>query len=700
MTARARLGWTFARCAEDGPRVTSAEGAVVTDADATRRWRRDLASGLQRHASASQARREARLPRPALGSATRFRPRSRPAGGDGAHPRGRDVVRRHRRVLSGPEAARPAVRPAHRAVDDRGRAVGRLAEARERCCDGSRRERGPGRRSRGRPCRCEGHCDRRDMVRTEIRAPAPRPVSAAAPDPALGWMLPADVRPRTGGNLVRPLVHGATYFRRLCDVVEATVAGDRIFFTDWRGDADERLGEHGPEVEELLCEAARRGVEVRALLWRSHSDKSTFSAQENQRLGEDINEAGGEALLDQRVRRGGSHHQKLVVVRYRDRPNDDVAFVGGIDLCYGRRDDAQHHGDPQQQAMDPRYGDRAPWHDAMVEIRGPGVCDVLETFRERWNDPTPLDRRTPYRMALQRAARMPRHPEPLPDSLDPPPEAGPHTIQILRTYGTKWPAYPFARGGERTVALAYARAFEHAHSLIYVEDQYLWSELVAGTLAEALRRESSLRAIVVVPRYPDADGRVTGPPNRLGQIQAMDVLSAAGGDRVAVYDLENDAGTPIYVHAKLCVVDDLWMTCGSDNFNRRSWTHDSEITCAVVDATVDDRSPGDLSGAGLRARRLPRDLRLQLWAEPLGVSPDDSRLLDPVSGFELWRRTAAALDDWHAAGRSGPRPAGQARTHRPDPVGRLARAWSWPLYRLVFDPDGRPVRQRRRPIAR
>ena len=518
-------------------------------------------------------------------------------------------------------------------------------------------------------------------------------------DGALEWMLPPEVRPRTAGNQVRPLVHGATYFHRLCEVVGATTAGDRVFFTDWRGDADELLDAAGPEVEELLCDAARRGVEVRGLLWRSHSDKTSFSAQENQQLGREINEAGGEALLDQRVRRGGSHHQKLFVVRHPQRPADDVAFVGGIDLCHGRRDDADHLGDPQQQPMDKRYGDRAPWHDAMVEIRGPAVCDVLETFLERWNDPTPLDRRTPYRMALQRRAQMPRRPEPPPDPLDPPPAAGSHTVQILRTYGTKRPAYPFAPGGERTVAKAYARAFEHARSIVYVEDQYLWSELVAGTLADALRRERQLRAIVVVPRYPDADGPVTGPPNRLGQIRAMKLLHEAGGDRVAVYDIENRAGTPIYVHAKLCVVDDLWMTCGSDNFNRRSWTHDSEITCAVVDATADERQPVDVPRDGLGARRLPRDLRLQLWAEHLGLSPDDPRLVDPIAGFDLWRQSAAELDTWHDGGRRGPRPPGQARAHRPDPVGRRAELWAEPLYRLVFDPDGRPLRHRRRPIT-
>jgi len=51
------------------------------------------------------------------------------------------------------------------------------------------------------------------------------------------------------GNLVRPLIHGSAYFRELYDAIEATQDGDVVFFTDWQGDADERLtGEPGSEV--------------------------------------------------------------------------------------------------------------------------------------------------------------------------------------------------------------------------------------------------------------------------------------------------------------------------------------------------------------------------------------------------------------------------------------------------------------------
>jgi hypothetical protein len=62
----------------------------------------------------------------------------------------------------------------------------------------------------------------------------------------------------------------------------------------------------------VFADAARRGVDVRGLVWRSHWDRLAFSAAENRRLGDEINDAGGQCLLDMRVRTGGSHHQKIV----------------------------------------------------------------------------------------------------------------------------------------------------------------------------------------------------------------------------------------------------------------------------------------------------------------------------------------------------------------------------------------------------
>ncbi|MDL2425024.1 hypothetical protein M2C68_20805, partial [Pseudomonas sp. BAgro211] len=86
-----------------------------------------------------------------------------------------------------------------------------------------------------------------------------------------------------------------------------------------------------------------------------------------------------------------------------------------------------------------------------------------------------------------------------------------------RTYGVKHPPFPFAPHGERSIARAYAKAFAQARSLIYIEDQYLWSTEVAAGIAEALELNQALRVIIVVPRYPDSDGFLGGPPRRLGQ---------------------------------------------------------------------------------------------------------------------------------------------------------------------------------------
>ena len=499
----------------------------------------------------------------------------------------------------------------------------------------------------------------------------------------------------TEGNLVRPLVHGRTYFARLYEAIRDLRPDDQIHFTDWRGDPGEQLTDD-PESKlgKVMADLAKRDVQIRGLLWRSH-EGTAFSEEENRHLGEIVNEAGGEILLDERVRGPGCHHQKLVVVRHAAGPDDDVAFVGGVDLCHGRRDDERHIGDPQPIPMSDKYGHRPPWHDVQAEIHGPAVGDVAWTFRERWEDPTPLDHRNPVRARLTRQARQPRHPDPLPPPRGDPAPAGPHAVQILRTYPFKLPKLPFAPLGERSIARAYIKAFERARRLIYIEDQYLWSREIAKTLAEALRRSPELHLIATLPRYPDSDGLFSEPPARIGREAALELLEEAGGDRVAVFDLEAETGTPIYVHAKVCIVDDVWCTIGSDNLNRRSWTHDSELTCAVLDPTRDEREPRDPGGLGDGARVFPRELRLALWREHLGrAEGDDGDLVDPAAGLAAWREGAGKLQAWRDGGRSGTRPPGRAMPHQPDRVPRWASWWAMPVYRYMVDPDGRPLRHR------
>src|SRR4029077_14689389 len=97
--------------------------------------------------------------------------------------------------------------------------------------------------------------------------------------------------------------------------------------------------------------------------------------------------------------------------------------------------------------------------------------------------------------------------------------------------------------------------------------------------------------VAVVPLYRDQEGRLSMPPNLVGRQQAIDVLRAAGGARVAIYGIENHASTPVYVHAKVCVGDDVWVSVGSDNNNPGSRTPHSELSCAIVDEDRDERDP-------------------------------------------------------------------------------------------------------------
>ena len=491
------------------------------------------------------------------------------------------------------------------------------------------------------------------------------------------------------GNLVRPLIHGSTYFAELHDAIAAAQPGDLVLFTDWQGDADEQLtGEPGSEVVEVLGSADERGVDVRGLIWRSHSEKLNFSSGENRFLGRQLQSRGAEALLDMRVRTGGSHHQKLVVIRYRDHPERDIAFVGGIDLCHSRRDDAEHLGDPQALEMAPEYGETPPWHDVMAAISGPAVYDVETVFRERWEDPTRLTRHPVY-WTQDKLLRMDMSPDPLPEQAPPPPspEGATHVVQLLRTYPNlrRGRDYPFARGGERSVARGYTKAVSRATKLIYIEDQYLWGQHVGDLFFEALRNNPDLHVIAVVPLFTDQAGFMARTPQMLGRARAMQQMKSAAPDRVAMYGIENHQGTPVYVHAKVCQIDDTWATTGSDNFNRRSWTHDSELSAVVVDPSADDHSP------------YVRRLRLTLAAEHLDREVDGASLLDVMADcveapgmFAAYAETARRLDDWHAGGRVGERPPGRLRRLQEPQLGKLTRAAAMVPYLLLHDPDGRP----------
>ncbi|KAE9151048.1 Phospholipase D [Phytophthora fragariae] len=100
-----------------------------------------------------------------------------------------------------------------------------------------------------------------------------------------------------------------------------------------------------------------------------------------------------------------SHHEKIVCI------DQSLAFVGGLDLCFGRYDHQGHPisdpGDdpvwrgkdysnpiikdfvrvnkPFEDLIDRAWQPRMPWHDVHCSISGPPVQDVAYHFIQRWN---------------------------------------------------------------------------------------------------------------------------------------------------------------------------------------------------------------------------------------------------------------------------------------------------------------------------
>jgi phosphatidylserine/phosphatidylglycerophosphate/cardiolipin synthase-like enzyme len=194
------------------------------------------------------------------------------------------------------------------------------------------------------------------------------------------------------------------------------------------------------------------------------------------------------------------------------------------------------------------------------------------------------------------------------------------TVQVVRTVPEK--IYDFLPQGDFRILEAYTRALRSAQRFVYLESQFMWSSQVVDILAEKLRHPPSpeFRVVLLLPMKPN-----NGADTTRGQ---LGVLAAADGEagRFLAATLSARSGSligPLYVHAKIAIVDDAWLTVGSANLNEHSLFNDTEMNVVSCD-------PG-----------LARATRLRLWSEHL------ERPVDEVSGEphrvvdELWWPIAA-----------------------------------------------------------
>jgi phosphatidylserine/phosphatidylglycerophosphate/cardiolipin synthase-like enzyme len=348
----------------------------------------------------------------------------------------------------------------------------------------------------------------------------------------------------------------------------------------------QRDGEGRP-LRELLAGVAER-IPVRVLLWAGSPAPVFTPTRKTVRQVRDAlcRETQIHCELDRREHPVHCHHEKLVIV------DGEVAFVGGIDLTDLAGDRFDHPDHPARQHLG--------WHDVASRLRGPIVADVAEHFAFRWREVSGEVIPAPTPVAA----------------------SGPHTVQLVRTVPQG--IYEGLPRGDYRILEAYVRALREAQRLIYIENQFLWSPEITEVLSEKLRNPPSeeFRLVVLLPVRANNGADVT-------RGQAGELVNAdAGAGRFlacSIYALgDSDDPEPVYVHAKVCIVDDEWLTLGSANLNEHSLFNDSEVNIVCDD--------GDLAKA----------TRERLWAEHLELSLEEVRERDAVDLIDnVWQPIAA-----------------------------------------------------------
>src|SRR5262249_20885734 len=176
--------------------------------------------------------------------------------------------------------------------------------------------------------------------------------------------------------------------------------------------------------------------------------------------------------------------------------------------------------------------------------------------------------------------------------------AGKSTVQVVRTVAEDM--YESVPTGDFRILESYVRAIRSAQRYIYLENQFLWAPEIVDLLADKLRQppRDEFRIVVLLPSKANNGhddtmgqlGQLVGADDDAGRLLAATIRSRTG-----------NRDDHLYVHAKVGIIDDRWLTVGSANLNAHSLLNDTEMN-VVTDNPA-----------------LARDTRLRLWSEHPGV---------------------------------------------------------------------------------
>jgi len=279
-------------------------------------------------------------------------------------------------------------------------------------------------------------------------------------------------------------------------------------------------GRIGQEFADVLAERARAGVKVHVLL------DGVGSGKIDERYIEQMKQAGVqlERYNPPRFytvgRLNNRTHRKLLVI------DGTIGFTGGVGIADQWTGNAQ---DPQH------------WRDTHFRLEGPAVAQMQSAFMDNWTEVT----------------GDVLHGE---DYFPPLKSVGAQLAQIF----TSSPG-----GASDSMQLMYLLSIAAARRDVVLSASYFVPDNVeVKTIVEALKR--GVRVRIIVPG-PHMDASIVRRASRA----RWGALLEAGAE---IYEYE-----PTMFHCKVMVVDDVWTSVGSTNFDNRSFAVNDEANLNIYD---------------------------------------------------------------------------------------------------------------------
>uniref|UniRef100_A0A0E0L1H9 Phospholipase n=1 Tax=Oryza punctata TaxID=4537 RepID=A0A0E0L1H9_ORYPU len=241
-------------------------------------------------------------------------------------------------------------------------------------------------------------------------------INAARQTPE-GWCYPhrfGSFAPPRGlmpdGSIVQWFIDGEAAFQAIASSIEQ--AKSEIFITGWWLCPElflRRPFQHNgsSRLDALLEARAKQGVQIYILLYKEVAlalkINSLYSKQKLLNIHENVKVLRYPDHFSSGVYLW-SHHEKIVIV------DNQVCYLGGLDLCFGRYDNSAHKlsdvppviwpgkdyynpresepnswEDTMKDELDRTKYPRMPWHDVQCALYGPPCRDVARHFVQRWN---------------------------------------------------------------------------------------------------------------------------------------------------------------------------------------------------------------------------------------------------------------------------------------------------------------------------